>query len=50
MPCWERSGYIGVRQWKSTGCLGVPNSRESVISVIEDSQDQHILMELASRI
>ena len=39
-----------VRQCKNPGCLSVFTSRESVISVIENSQDQHILLELVSRI
>ena len=39
-----------VRQCKSPGCLTVFTSREAVISVIENSQDVHILQELASRI
>ena len=39
-----------VRQCKQPGCLTVFTSRESVISVIENSLDKHILMDLASRI
>ena len=39
-----------VRQCKEPGCLTVFTSREAIISVIENSEDGHILMTLASRI
>ena len=39
-----------VRQCKETSCLTVFTSREAVISVVQNSQDRHILMDLAARI
>ena len=39
-----------VRQCKAPACLTVFTSHEAVISVIENSQDKHILMDLAARI
>ena len=39
-----------VRQCKNPGCLTVFTSRESVISVIENSQDKEIIKALANRI
>ena len=39
-----------VRQCKNPACLAICNSRESVINVIDLSQDREILRALASRI
>ena len=39
-----------VRQCKNPGCLAVYTSREALVSVIEDSEDVHIVHELAARI
>ena len=49
-PDPENDATDHVRQCKSPSCLAIFNSRESIISVIADSADGNILLQLASRI